>query len=286
MRVVAILAAVCALTAARPAGAAEASAELPSLTQVLSDLQALERIMPLKLTDKQVDDLLRVYADADAVRKEEGLNLATQAQLQQMREQLLAGKPLGLEDDMVLRGILGGGALWRPVGYDVTLLIPKLEKIITASQMDVLANPYKYTSAYRREARRTLASKHFWQVRTSAGLNDRQWEGFRTREVEAVTQDIADATQKKAVQEKVAAFFDRLRAMPARDLQAQQSALMAEFVALLPDPPVQAGQAPGPAALSDQQKRGLFWFFGQPGMPRLLAELKAEGAKPAAAPVK
>ena len=264
---------------------------------LIMDVQTLVRLAPLKLTDAQVDALLKAYADLNAGANT--LDPKTIEQLVGLKQRLLLGTVPGEGELDALRALGKGGdgrGFRAEVTADPAAMMEKLRAILTAEQLDKLAFPEGHMVAQPTE--RGFAQTVLGRLTRAIAVPDADWPQVRAAVVEGLTVTLYDAAQNRKAADELAPYLDRLRKMTLADLGAQQEKLGAEISALLPggvpldwEVPQAADQPRGGARdggkeagrrpLEGGRAQGMkgVAIFMQPNTSRLLAEIKAARAK-------
>jgi hypothetical protein len=292
------LPALCIAAALACAGLASAQpswAPAPTpLRDLYADVQALMRLVPLQLTNEQLDQLIAMYAQLDAEQAHAAYNEQTLQQLQLMRERLLAGEPLRPEDEVVLRGIYKVAGIERAERYDLDKLTPLLQKIITPEQLDRLADLSSRSAAYNLAIRRGIVVRELLRLMQAVPKPQEQWIDARNRCVEALVEEIADPAQKQAAREKLTPLLDNLRTIPLQELRQRADQVAYQIIEAVPE--IGAASVARAAArrrdldqLSEEERqrrrtRSLYIFAGR-NIPLLLKEMKeARAASSSASP--
>ncbi|MCE5218880.1 hypothetical protein LLH03_17840 [bacterium] len=260
------------------------------LRDLYTDLQVLQRLVPLNLTDAQIDSLLTMYADLTKVSAPEPLNDATLAQLTEMRRRLLSGQALTTQDEVVLRGIakVDGGVRGRG-SFDLDKVTAQLDKILTPEQQAALIAPFNRAETARTEVKRNMAQRGLRQLLGSLPPSPRRWPQIKDRFVTDLCTGVTDQEQLKALQDKLTAFADTVGKMDATAATAQQRALFDQLLGMLPDPSDEVlrrygvkPQAPRTEAEIQRDKQRALWVFANLQTPELLRQMKEARAEAAA----
>lgn len=254
------------------------------LRDLYADVQALIRIVPLQLTNAQLDQLIAMYAELDAEQARAAFNEQTLEQLRIMRDRLLADQPLRPEDEVVLRGIYKVAGIERAERYDLDRLTPLLEKILTPEQLDRLAEFSSRSASYSLAVQRGIVLRELLRLMQAIPKPQDKWVEARDRCVEALVEEIADPVQKQAARDKLTPLLEDLRKLSLQELRQRTDQIAYQIIELVPqigattiaraaDRRADAGRN----SEEDRQRRrsrALFIFAGR-NIPALLQEMRA-----------
>lgn len=260
------------------------------LRDLYTDIQMLQRLVPLNLTDAQIDSLLTMYADLTKASAPEPLNDATLTQLTEMRRRLLSGQALTPQDEVVLRGIakVDGGVRGRG-SFDLDKVTAQLDKILTPEQQAALVAPFNRAETAKAEVKRNMAQRGLRQLVGNLPPSPRRWPQIKDRFVADLCIGVTDQDKLKALQDKLSTFADGVGKMDATAATAQQRALFEQLLGMIPDPNDEVlrrygikPQAPRTEAEIQRDKQRALWVFANLQTPELLGQMKQARAEAAA----
>ena len=269
---------------------------------LLQDVNILQRLVPLALTDAQLTSLIALY-DASATALAEAAQDSvfsdqTLASLTAIKAKLVAGQALTKTDETVLKGIekLSGARQHKTAE---TALLASVEKIQTPRQIELLSRPVTAAANLQDpKARKLLARSTIKAILRAAAVPDDRWAVLRVQISDKLVAEIADEATRTATHDNLLAFEDRLRGMDRREAEKRQDELSEEMLAFFPgsapnpqaltgldvQPTVKPGAKAGTAKATETRKQAAaLAIFTSPEMPGLLKAIQAgRGTAPTA----
>jgi hypothetical protein len=259
--------------------------------QLMEEITLLQRIVPLALTDAQLDQLLKLYA-ANPPAEEPGMAEAM-AKLQAMKQRLLAGTPLVATDLATLRDAMRQAARgWRdeapaapapaPPPAGLTPLEQAAWDLLMVPQRAALLGDVRGPAANNQKADAALAKRALQVIKQMLALDEAQWLAARDRLAAALAAGagVPNAPAVDNCRKLFVEFLDRVRKMNQADFARRQDELGAELQALLPPGTnlVVALAEFEPRLIHDAMAAGLL----HPRVPDLLQQIKTARATPQA----
>ena len=263
--------------------------------QLFDDITLLQRIVPLQLTDAQLDAALKLYEQHPLDVAPDPEEAAAIQKLEEMKQRLLAGTALVATDQNALRELVRQTMRGRGRRADGTPAAPgtpavaapeplsPLEEavwdLLSQTQKAALLGDIRQAAANNQKADQVLGQRVIQTVGGMLKLEDPQWLAARDRLATALAAPAgaADSPARNNCRQLFVDFLDRVRKMPQPDFTTRQDELAAELLALVP---------PGASlivALAEYDTglihSALGGSFLNPRVPALLAEMKAARAK-------
>lgn len=250
--------------------------------RLLAEVNILSRLVPLQLTDDQIDRILAA-CDQAALAQQATLNSDAGRALQTLRAQLLQGQMPTLAAmeglRLLYRDIQQASA--SPGSAD---LFKALEDILTPKQMALLATQGPGGLAGDK-ARRYAAEQVIDHLGPYLEVTDDEWPDVSSRLAASLASGVLDPDRRPDVAADIAQFLDRLRATDSPTRNMRHEELVEELCALLPDGVPVAWQVPleppepaaGPREAEnrrDRERERVLSIFALPDTPRVLRELK------------
>jgi hypothetical protein len=258
--------------------------------QLYEDINLLQRIVPLQLTDAQLDGALKLYEqhppagpadeDAETIRK-----------LEEIKQRLLSGTPLVATDFNTLRELYRGamrGRTPRPDGTPapgapgaapLSDLEQGLWDLLDMTQKAALLGDVRQAAANNQKADQVMGQRVITMIGETLKLDEAAWLKARDRLAAALAGNVGapDSPARRNCRQLFVDFLDRIRRMPPAEFAAKQQELSAELLALVP---------PGTRLIVAVAAYDRMLFhsamagtFLHPRAPELLAEMKAARAK-------
>lgn len=250
------------------------------LGQLGEDIMVLYRVVPLRLTDEQLEAALEAYREDAAAGGEAA---SAEKQLAAMRERLIGGTPLVATDLATLRELWRSAARsgrGRERGAEAapTALSPlaaKLWGLLDQTQRAALLGDVRQAAANNQRFDRAAATRALETIGRLRQLDEPTWRASCDRLADCLCA-ASGAPGSPARDNSRRMFLDflaRLRKMPAADFSGRQTELSAELCALMP---------PGSsltAAMAEFEPRliqtAMEASLLHPRAPALLAEIRA-----------
>ncbi|MBU0611355.1 MAG: hypothetical protein KKI08_25980 [Armatimonadetes bacterium] len=217
--------------------------------QLIEEIYLLQRLVPLQLTDAQLDDLTTLYAKYPVTDESEDAEAI--AKLQEIKQRLLGGTPLvatdlaTIRDTMreVYRGRRGGQptptatpATAPPEDPSLTPLEQAIWNLLDTTQKAALLGDVRGPAANNQKADVALGKRAIKLVGEMLRLEDARWLVARDRLTAALAAGAGapDSPQVDNCRKLFLDYLDRLRKMEPTDFAKRQDELAAELLALLP----------------------------------------------------
>lgn len=219
--------------------------------QLLEEIYLLQRIVPLALTDAQLEAALALYAKHPATGDAEQDQVV--ARLQEIKQRLLGGTPLVAADLATLRDLMrqayrgrrgegntppGGTPAAAPaIGpFALRPLEQALWDQLTPQQRAVLLGDVRGPAANNQKADVALSKRAMLQVAELRQLDDPRWPAERDRLAAALAAGAGEvgSAQVDNSCKLFVDFLERVRRMSGADFAKRQDELAAELLALLP----------------------------------------------------
>ncbi len=224
--------------------------------QLLEEIYLLQRIVPLALTDVQLEAVLGLYDKYPSAAEPEQDQVV--AKLQEIKRRLLGGTPLVATDLATLRDLMrqayrgrrgedntppppGGapGAAPAPPAtgpFALSSLEQALWDQFTPQQRAVLLGDVRGPAANNQKADVALSKRAMVQVAELRQLDDPRWPAERDRLATALAAGAGEAgsAQVDNSRKLFVDFLERVRRMSGADFANRQDELAAELLALLP----------------------------------------------------
>jgi len=270
--------------------------------QLIEEIYVLQRLVPLQLTDAQLDETAQLYAKYPAGAEPDQAEAIVK--LQAIKQRLLGGTPLVATDQATIRDLMRQTLQSRrpdantpppPPGAAVPgaappgLALPQdtalspleqaLWDLLDPGQKAILLGDVRGPAANGQKVDAALGKQAMKQIARLLPLDDQQWPGARDKLAAALA---AGAGEPKSPQvdncrQLFVDYLDRLHKMPPTDFANRQDELVAELLALLPPKTnlVVAMATYDPALIHDAMSSSLL----SPRAPELLQQMKAARAK-------
>lgn len=257
--------------------------------QLIEEIYVLQRLVPLQLTDRQLDDLAALYARHPASGESEQAEAI--AKLQGIKQRLIGGTPLVATDQATIRDLMRQAALGRrndantppglapPPDTALSPLEQALWELLDTSQKAVLLGDVRGPAANNQKADTVLGKQAIKQIARLLPLEDPRWTGARDKLAAALAASAGEpnSPQVGTARGLFVDFLDRLRKMPPTEFAKRQDELVAELLALLPPKTnlLVALATYDTALIHDAMSASLL----SPRAPELLQQIKAARAK-------
>jgi hypothetical protein len=217
--------------------------------QLVEEVYLLQRLVPLQLTDLQLDDLLKLYAKHPPMDESEQAEAV--AKLQEIKQRLLSGTPLVATDMATLRDTMREvyrgrrGAADPPAAptaaapaedAGLSPLEQAVWDLMLPPQKAILLGDVRGPAANNQKADVALGTRAMKLLGQMLQFEDARWLAERGKLAAALAAGAGEpnAPQVANCRQMFTEFFDRLRKMEPTDFANRQSELSAELLALLP----------------------------------------------------
>lgn len=250
--------------------------------QLLDDINVLQRLVPLKLTDEQLAAVLQVYENQPAEPEAESVQ-----KMREMKQRLVGGTALVSSDLAILRGLAqralgvrrGEVQAGEPAVERLTPLGQSIWDLLTMQQKASLLGEVSGPAADNQRAGRQVALRAVRAIGSWRGLDPAQWTAARDFVAKALAAPAGtpDTDAYRNAVRLYTEFLDRIKAMPDTDFARGQDELTAELQALVP---LSGHLTVALAECTPRQIVGAMAVsFLAPTAPRLLKEIQAARAQ-------
>lgn len=221
------------------------------LMYLMEDIQVLNRLVGLQLTDAQISDLLAAYGKIPAYGPDEQPDERL-TKLQELRARLLAGNVIMAGDMVALRDIFRGpqrgpggqggqGGNQRPDAPDrgpqtLSPLGQAIWALLTPAQQEVLLSGVQGPAANGQKVERAQAADFIKKLGALRQLDEAVWPTKREAMAEALASGAGapGSPERNNRKQLFVDFLDRLRRMSDADFAQKGDELAAELEALAP----------------------------------------------------
>lgn len=250
----------------------------PRAGALIEDIMLLQRLVPLQLTDAQIEAIAVAYQKQPQASAEP---TGPVAELEQIKRGLLEGNPAVAADQKALRQIMQKlqRAPEMPVAEPtLSPLGVEIWGLLTQTQRAALLGDVRQAAANNQRADQQAALRAVKTLSRLRELDQAQWVENRERLIQAMSESAgAPGSAARQNQQKMfAEFFDRFKTMSDVDFATKQQELATELLALLPP----GANLTVAMATYDQRllQNAMNMTFLNPRVPELLKEIKATSA--------
>lgn len=258
--------------------------------QLLEEITVLQRLVPLQLTEAQIEQMLAAYAQHPASSEQAEII----ARLQEIKQQLLSGERLVAADLANLRELartalqerrrLLGQAPAAPATAPPSEALSPLEQalwnLLTVPQRAVLLGDVRGAAANNQKADQQLSRRALQLIGQMLPYEEAKWQQARDKLIAALIAGVGaeNSPERDNARQLFVEFFERLRRMKQAEFAQRQEELAAELLALLPP---QTNLAVALAEYNPQLiKEAMARSLTHPRAPDLLRQIReARGAK-------
>lgn len=271
---------------------AEEPAPPPDGRALVADIETLQRLAPLHLTDEQITAILGAYDQFTYPEAEPGFNETTIQGLVSLKARLLDGEAFTDADGTFVKGVRKLSIDGRAWLKDAEGLMAAITPMLTPAQIRALELPQG--AGVADEPTQIAASQAIIKLLARRiEVEDAQWPAVRKQVLSQLTAGITDVTTGETARADLEPFLDRLRDLGEDGILERRDELAGELRALMPGGvPTQPGmlnlivvRADGrnnerqQAALQLRQTQRALAPFLSPNAPRLLREMLAAREK-------
>lgn len=250
---------------------------------LLAEVNILYRIVPLQLTDDQLDRILAVYDQASATRQA-ALESETGRVLLRFQAHLIQGVTPTAAEVEELRLLARDALSERDAAAGLDDLLTAVEAILTPRQQAILARQGPAGLAGDK-TRRYAADQVLNRLGPYLTTPDEEWPDLSSRLAASLASGVADPDLRANAEVDIQQYLDRVRDMEPADRAARREELSEELCALLPDGlpvswevPLEAPEdVPPPEQANgrrDRARQKNLSVFALPETPTVLASLK------------
>ncbi len=215
--------------------------------QLLEEITVLQRLVPLQLTEAQIEQILAAYAQHPASYEQ----AETIARLQEIKRQLLSGERLVAADLANLRELartalqerrrLFGQAPAAPAAAPppeaaLSPLEQAIWKVLTVPQRAALLGDVRGAAANNQRAEQQLSRRALQLIGQMLPYEEARWQAARDKLIAALIAGVGaeNSPERENARQLFLDFFERLRKMNQAEFAQRQEELAAELLALLP----------------------------------------------------